>query len=93
MKAWVVFYGEQWCVLLHADTRGKAQALAMGLDHGDNDFVRYRAIRLPGLDDKPITFDNAHEAGFHYYDDYDDGIPIEPEDFFNDCRCELCKPL
>jgi len=49
-----------------------------------------RAKRIPGLDNKPITYQNAKDAGFQYWDD-DAGDCLLPEFFNNDCRCELCK--
>jgi len=92
MKAWIVYYDNEWCSLVHAKTRGQACAYIMNrIDPGDG-FIYFRAIRMPGLDDKPITYINALEAGFHYrsFPDADDYIP---ENYFiNDCNCNICKP-
>jgi len=96
MKAWIVYYEDEWCSLVHEQTRGKACAYIMNrIDPGDG-FICFRAIRLPGLDDKPITFDNAADAGF-FYQNPDTGILEttelhQREAFINDCSCEICKP-
>ena len=94
MKAWIVQYEDDWCSLVHEETRGKACAYIMNkVDPGDG-FIHFRAIRLPGLDDKPITYGNACEAGFHYLDEYQKPLfPPEADEYFiNDCSCEICKP-
>jgi len=89
MKAWIVFYADEYCALFHAETRGKAK-LRMIENYGDNDFLAYRAKRLPGLDDKPITYQNAKDAGFEYTQD-DSEILAPESEFINDCRCDICK--
>ena len=94
MKAWIVGDGN-WCELVHAKTAGKAKALvAVSRD----EFVTMKAKRLSGLDDKPITYDNAKAAGFRYedplgdgeYDEYDGICYMKPEHFSNWCRCDIC---
>lgn len=88
MKAWVVSIPEDWCSLVHADTRGKAIVQVRQHISDYNEFTDFRAERLPGLDDKPITYQNAKDAGFEYIDEYGTG---EPEDWFiNDCYCGIC---
>ena len=96
MKAWIVYYYDnEWCSLVHAETRGKACAYVRDCYDKGFDFLDFSAIRLPGLDDKPITFDNAADAGF-FYQNPDTGI-LEPtelhqrEAFINDCNCKICK--
>ena len=92
MKAWIVYYCDEWCSLVHAETRGKACAYIMNkIDPGDG-FICFRAIRLPGLDNKPITYVNAADAGFFYKDEQEFGAGlIQEESFINDCRCKICK--
>jgi hypothetical protein len=89
MKAWIVYYGDEWCTLVHADTRGKAKAQAINNVFEGDGFTEFSANRLPGLDDKPITYQNAKEAGFEYRDDWD-GNPLKAAEFINDCRCDIC---
>ena len=96
MKAWIVYYYDEWCSLVHAETRGKACLYIRDTIDSGLDFLDFRAIRLPGLDDKPITYGNACEAGFHYLDEYHEEKPLFPpeadEYFVNDCNCKICKP-
>ena len=90
MKAWEFFpYNREWSTLVHAETRGQAIAKCQNM-YEPLDFVDCRARRVPGLDDKPITFQNAKLAGFEYLDDWD-GDSISPEQFVNDCQCEICS--
>ena len=89
LKAWVVWCGDDWCTLIHGETRGKAQAFVMG-HIGVGDFIDYSALRLPGLDGKPITFDNAAAAGFHYLDE-STGDDEDASEFRNWCKCEVCE--
>jgi hypothetical protein len=88
MKAWIVYdTSEEWVSLFHADTSGKAKL--RGLEEYNLDsFTDMRAKRLPELDNKPITYQNAKDAGFEYLDD---GGKLEAMYFFNDCRCEICE--
>ena len=86
------FKNSEWVTLIHGKTRGKAKYNFMRwnpdvwIDNSMWNEIRLR--RLPGLDDKPITFENAKAAGFEYsYDDFD----FESNLFINDCRCEICK--
>jgi hypothetical protein len=95
MKGWIVWWGDDICTLVHADTRGKAKLLGMSILDGD-DFLFARALRAPGLDDKPITYQNAKDAGFQYSDggyseDGDGDGHLLPELFTNDCHCDICK--
>ena len=91
MKAWVVYYEDDWCSLVHAKTRGKACAYIMNkIDPGEG-FICFHALRLPGLDDKPITYENAADIGFFYQDEFNNENRITPkESFINDCACKTC---
>jgi hypothetical protein len=96
MKAWIVDDGGDCCTLVHAETIGKAKLKgqsALNVDYYD--YLYVRAKRIPGLDDKPITYQNAKDAGFQYIDlyggDSDEDGYLKPELFFNDCYCEICK--
>ena len=87
------FECEEWCALIHGETRGKAKANFMRWEPSGSGFYFWnniRLLRLPGQDDKPFTYDNAKAAGFEYItgdgDDFDG-----PEYFSNFCNCELCK--
>ena len=80
--------------MVHAKTRGKAIAYIMNKIDPGYGFIHFHAIRLSGLDDKKITYDNAVKAGFFYYDAFS-GKPIpRPASiraFVNDCTCRICK--
>lgn len=89
MKAWIVSC-ESWGVLLHAETAGKAKYKALNLHSSDYLFTDFKAIRIKDLDNKIINYQNATDAGFLYYDDYD-GHPISETEFINDCRCPICR--
>jgi hypothetical protein len=95
MKAWIVFdTSEEWFSLFHAYTAGKAKL--RGLEEYNLDsFTEMRARRIPGLDDKPITYQNAKDAGFEYTnggytEDGDEHGWLLPEFFINNCRCKIC---
>lgn len=92
----VRFEGEDWCTLIHGETRGKAKARFMdawSLEAKDWNSIRMR--RLPGQDDKPFTHEIAKAAGFSYStgeeDENGDDITCGPEEFTHDCYCELCR--
>lgn len=95
MKAWVVSdTSGVWCSLFHAETSGKAKLRGLE-EYNLYDFTEMRAKRLLGLDDKPITYQNAKDAGFEYltdtsYDSNDEG-KLDAKYFVNDCVCELCR--
>ena len=93
MKAWIITNLKDWgyCILVHAETRGKAKARGHALDPGFefDDFTEISARRFPGLDGKPFNAENNKAAGFCYQDD--DGNDIVDAEFYNDCDCELCK--
>ena len=93
MKAWIGKYsGEEWVMLVHGETKGKAKANfhAWNPDARQwNDFVEVRVRRIPALDNLPLTYDNARDAGFYYQDE--DGTPLHVIYWVNDCICEICK--
>lgn len=89
LKAWKVYIPDQWCSLVHAETRGKAIVQVRCNVSDFEEYIDFRAQRLPGLDDRPITYQNAKDAGFEYLDEYNF---LLPEDWFtNDCHCEICE--
>jgi hypothetical protein len=92
MKAYLAhFEGEDWVMLVHGETRGKAKYNFLRWNPGDSDASYYPEIRmnrLPGQDDKPFTFENADKAGFNYFEE--DGETVDTF-FINDCRCIICK--
>ena len=94
MKAWIITNLNEWdgyCILVHAETRGKAKAYGRGRDPGFSfdDFTDISAVRFPELDDKPFNAENNKAAGFCHQDD--DGNDMLDEMFYNDCDCEICK--
>ena len=95
LKAYIAnFEGEEWAMLIHGETRGKAKSRfwrcnPMGTSEIEA-FKDIRLTRLPGQDNKPFTYENAKAAGFEYTED-DGSIPVWDGDFYNDCDCEICK--
>lgn len=95
MKAYVArFKDEEWCTLIHGETRAKAKYNFMrwnpsDCEHGDYIFVRLH--RLPGCDDKPFTAENIAAAGFTFSNGEDEGDEWEKDIFINDCRCNMCE--
>jgi len=92
MKAWIVFCGDEYCTLIHADTAGKAKRIMMGLYGDETEFIDYRATRFPKMDDKKFTYEDCKEAGWEYLDGWDGGN-LKKEDFINDCPCNICTPF
>ena len=95
MKGWIVWFGDDVCTLVHADTRGRAKLLGKGI-LGSDEFTEMRALRMKGLDDKPITYQNAKDDGFQYTnggysEDGDEDGYLLPELFTNDCHCDICR--
>ena len=103
LKAYQVSVGGEYCFLIHGETRSKAKYKAYKCDpagpHSHSEWETlmfdFKLKRLPLLDDKPITYENAKAAGFEYIDQ--DKMPDEngdqfadPEDFYNDCPCYIC---
>jgi len=90
MKAWLVELPEEFCSLFHAETRGRAKLKIKECFGLSVDFIDICATRLPALDDIPITYENAKEAKFEYFDQ-DTGKKLAKEEFVNDCHCDICK--
>lgn len=91
MKGWVgKFKGEEWCMLVHGETAAKAKNNFHRWEpSGYGEYVIIRVHRIPGLDDKPITRENARNAGFSYYDE--SRVTLDDIHFVNDCRCKICR--
>lgn len=89
MKAWEVWLADEWLTLVHAETAGKAKMAVINL-YGDDysEYIDYRAKRMPKLDNKPFTYKTCLDAGFQYHDE--DGLYLNPDEFINDCPCEIC---
>lgn len=96
LKAYIAnFEGEEWGMLIHGETKGKAKSRFMkcnpiGTTEIDA-FKDIRLTRLPGQDNKPFTYENAKAAGFEFYEEDGDTPDPDPGNFYNDCDCELCK--
>ena len=88
MKAWKVICIYEWMTLMHADTRGKAINAARNNIYSD-DFINFRALRVPALDDRPFTWENVDAAEVGYVDA--DDLPLQKNEYFNDCPCPICK--
>ena len=94
-KAWVAnFIFEDWVMLVHGENANKAKRNFWNWNpEGNNgyaDYTEIRVKRVPGLDNLPITFDNAKKAGFSYYDVDNMTEQLGANDFINDCDCDLC---
>jgi hypothetical protein len=95
MKAYrAEFEDSGWCILVHGETRGKAKSRFMQVQPdpwlADTDYWNdIRLLRIPGLDNKPITFANTAAAEFFYVDSETDKI-LDANEFFNFCDCEIC---
>lgn len=93
MKAYVAsFEGCDWVALIHGETRGKAKRMFWECaPEQEGDYIDIRMRRIPGLDDKPITYENAKQSGFEYRDD-SVGEVLEEYEFDNYCHCSVCNP-
>jgi hypothetical protein len=88
MKAWIINCSDEWITLVHADIAGKAKAIVFR--KFDYEYIDFTARRMPQLDNKPFTHQDCLAADFEYLDDWH-GTPIKPEEFINDCPCEVCN--
>ena len=89
-KAYIARASDDWCGLVHGETPGKAKSRFCANSILESwDFLAVRLRRIPGLDDKPITYENAKAAGFEFAGE--EGEPLDPKYFENDCSCEICK--
>lgn len=88
MLAFIATFNEEdWCTLIHGETRGKAKARFVRCNLGSElPYTDIRLRRLPGQDDLPFTSLNSKAAGFEY-DVEDETIP----GFINDCDCPICR--
>lgn len=104
MKAYLVTVGDEYCFLIHGETRSKAKYRAYRCDpagphnHGEWETLMFdfKLKRLPLLDNKPITYENAKVAGFEYEseetDEHGDRLMAPAEEFpGSDCDCRVCK--
>jgi hypothetical protein len=80
------FREEEWCTLIHGETRGKAKSRFERCNPGGGRYTDIQLRKLPGQDDLPFTFLNAKAAGFEYENE-DETIP----GFINDCDCPICR--
>ncbi len=88
MKAWEVMHKqEEWSVIVHADTRGKA--IVAGQSVGADDFIELSARRLPLIDDKPVTKELMIESGWR--EGLLDSEMSGANDYTFPCGCEHCK--
>ena len=86
------FEGEEWCIPIHGETRGKAKVNFLHhnpMVSDQSDFVFIRLGRFKALDDKPFTPENLNDSGWNYVDE--DGQPLSNENFINDCQCLVCR--
>ena len=87
MKAWEVSHRlDDWSIIVHADTRGKA--MMIGSSVAVDDFIDMRARRLPLMDDKPVTKELMIESGWIT------GVLSSPTnigDWVFMCDCEHCE--
>lgn len=103
MKAYRVIVGDEYCFLIHGETRSKAKYRAYRCDpagphcHGEWEMLMFdfKLKRLPLLDNKPITYENAKAAGFEYesdeYDENGNTLYLTADEFPSECDCELCR--
>lgn len=90
MKAWFISvdtgdYG--WGDFVHGETSGKGKAMFWD-EWGDQaeEWIWLRAIRVPSLDDVPITEINILE---HLHGETFEGEPYT--EWYPICTCEVCK--
>ena len=89
-KAYTASISDGWCALVHGETPGQAKMRFMGSTPEVDEFIAMRLQRIPGLDDKPFTYENAKAVAFEYWNP-DTGEPAGPELFDNICFCEICN--
>jgi hypothetical protein len=87
MKAWLVLDYEGCAFPVHAETRGKSvstvQIFHPACDR--QEFIDFRAYRLPNLDNIQFTFENTKEL-YTINEEFE----FTKLDFVNWCECELC---
>ena len=82
---WINPYGEDWGLIVHAETRSEARTKGLSLI---DEWTQIRAIRLPKLDGGLITKQRLLDAGFP---ETWVGLPLSVTGYILDCGCELCK--
>ena len=87
MKAWEVSpIDQEWSVIIHEDTRGKAIARGCGVEF--TEFTEMSARRIPNMDDKTVTKELMIEAGW-----LEEAVeePFHAELWTFPCLCEHCE--
>jgi hypothetical protein len=101
MTVFLAYYaqyeGEDYCTVLHAETRGKAKYRFARVDPAGNyDRSRWNEIRLyrlPKWDNKPFRKGDEYNQLFAP-DSYDDnGEGVYDGYSWIDCDCPLCKEV
>ena len=87
MKAWLVLDYEGCAFPVHAETRGKAISKVQGSHPACDrqEFIDFRALRLPRLDDTRFTFENTKEIYT-----VDEEFGFTELDFVDWCECGIC---
>ena len=82
MKAWFVWIDDEWGDYVHGNTAGQAKSMFLRAWNTDvDDFCSLRPMRVPDLDDKPLTAETISAIR-------------EENDPWNEhiiCRCKLCE--
>lgn len=85
MKAWWIWFDDEWGDYVHGETVSKAKAMFWATWSWEADeWIRLRAKRVPRLDDKPITMEAILEV-----DHYSEGDLLHV--WYPICTCEICK--
>lgn len=91
---------EDWGILVHAKTPGKARSRFIrcepSMDIDRSFWNNIRLTRVPALDNKPFTYKNVLDAGYMYidpdiWDEWDNHPPIPETQYSIDCNCEICR--
>lgn len=87
MKAWFVWYGDDWGDYVHAETATKAKSRfyeEWSPEFDAEGWIYLRPFRYPRLDDVPITNESILEGyDEHEREEYKFWVPI--------CDCEICQ--
>lgn len=81
MKAWFVWVDDECGDYVHGETPGKAKSKMCRTCFTGTDFTDLRPMRIPELDDKPLTTETISAIR-------DEDNPWDEPII---CRCELCK--
>ena len=82
MKAWFVWYGDEWGEYVHGETASKAKSMFMREWSCECDWIDLRPIRCSALDNIPITSDSIRDL--HSPD------TVADEHLYPICKCEIC---